>query len=369
MRRPAGPLFGFLLASSVLAGSAAVWGRAAQRPSENEFLGDLPTLRRVEHIVPGTLPRAFATYAQCQTELTVHSDEETGLPVGDDQNAGRVSLCLEAAVREGANVLILPELSLALREPVRKEAMERLRQAAHERQMIIVAGSYYDSNRQSRLPVIGPDWEELGYKIRPSRFESSPRQGRGMTPGDGLLLVSTPFGRVVPLTCVDLISDGVQYELRNLATRAQVDVIANLNFNPAAWEFMIEANSIARRHPVFVSITNVAGAGDRKAQEECRKTGDTGYCYGNSSLFANLRERESDCPNCAKSIMDLLERPFLAGSARALPYDTLVAVAPPFQNALLVYDLNLRLHREPATTNAPDQGYPTVKNIRRVTLQ
>jgi hypothetical protein len=30
---------------------------------------------------------------------------------------------------------------------------------------------------------------------------------------------------------------------------------------------------------------------------------------------------------------------------------------------------NLRLTREPATTNAPDQGYPTVRNLRRVPLQ
>jgi hypothetical protein len=189
-----------------------------------------------------------------------------------------------------------------------------------------------------------------------------------MSPGNELILVTTPYGRIVPLTCVDLISDGVQYTIRNLATRGQVDVIANVNFNPAAWEFMVEANSIVRRHPVFVSITNVASAGDRKLQEDCQKSGDTGYCYGNSSLFANLRERDSDCPNCARSILDLLGPPFTAGPARALPYDALVAVVGPFQRSVLVYDLNLRLTREPATTNAPDQGYSTVRNVRRVAL-
>ena len=103
-------------------------------------------------------------------------------------------------------------------------------------------------------------------------------------------------------------------------------------------------------------------------QQECRQSGDTGYCYGNSSLFGNLRERDADCPNCARSVFDLLAPPFMSGPVRALPYDALAAVIPPFQSAVLIYDLNLRLAREPATTNAPDQGYPAIRNLRRVPL-
>lgn len=357
-----------VVASAFAGVTLSIAGQSPQRPSPAEFLNDLPVVRRIDRAGGKQIAGPFATYAQCQVELSVDSDPETALPVGRDENAKKIDLCLDAAIRERANVLVLPELCLALRRPLRDQILDRLRRSALNEQMVIIAGSYYDDNRQSRLPVIGPNWEELGYKIRPSRFESSPRHGRGMMPGEALLLISTPFGRVLPLTCVDLISDGAQYVVRSLATRGQVDVIANISFNPAAWEFMVEANSIARRHPVFVSITNVAGAGDPKAQEECRKSGDTGYCYGNSSLFANLREKDSDCPNCAKSILDLVERPFLAGAVRALPYDAVVAVVPPFQEALLVYELNLRMSREPATTNAPDQGYPTVRNARRVIL-
>jgi len=336
-----------------------------QAPSE--FGADLPGVRRVDHIGRESV-RPFATYAQCQIELTITGDPATSLPVVSDDNAAKITECVAAAARERANVVILPELALAFRESTRKEVLDGIRRMAREHQMVVLAGLYYDDTRASRLPVIGPDWEELGYKLRPSRFESSPRQGRGMTPGKELILIATPFGRILPLTCVDLISDGAQYVIRNLATRGQVDVIANVNFNPAAWEFMVEANSLTRRHPVFVSITNAANAGDRKLQEDCQRTGDTGYCYGNSSLFANLREKDTDCPDCARSILDLLAPPFVTGSTRALPYDTLVAVIPPFQSALLVYDLNLRLVREPATTNAPDQGYPTVRNVRRVPL-
>jgi hypothetical protein len=34
----------------------------------------------------------------------------------------------------------------------------------------------------------------------------------------------------------------------------------------------------------------------------------------------------------------------------------------------LIYDLNLYMTRVPKTTNAPDQGYPAVRNLRVVSL-
>lgn len=335
-----------------------------------EFLGvalDLPPIRRVDH-KGGQPPQAFATYGQCQIEFSYSVDTSSGLPVVPDDFRAKIESCVSLAIKESVNVLILPELSLAFRAATRNSLLERLRNVSQERGMVILAGSFYDSNRQSRLPVIGPGWEELGYKIKPSRFEVSPRYGLGMKEGKELLLLDTIFGRIIPLTCVDLISDSAQYSVRNLATRNQVDVLANLNFNPAAWEFLIEGNNISRRHPVIVSITNVSGSPDPKKRAECIQKGDNGYCFGNSALFASLRERESDYPNSAKAVADLVEPVFKTGDARSLPYDTLVAVVPPFQEAMLIYDLNLRLVREPAATNAPDQGYPVVRNVRRVPL-
>lgn len=328
---------------------------------------DLPPIRRVDHR-GGQPPKMFATYGQCQIELSYSVDASSGLPVVSDSCLAKIESCLSCAIKENVNVLILPELSLAFRETTRNSLLDRLRSISLERGMIILAGSFYDSNKQSRLPVIGPGWKELGYKIKPSRFEASPRYGLGIKEGKELLLLDTKFGRIMPLTCVDLISDSAQYSVRNLATRNQVDVIANLNFNPAAWEFLLEGNSIARRHPVIVSITNVSGSSDPKKKAECIRKGDNGYCFGNSALFASLREKETDCPNCAKAIEDLVEPVFKTGKVRSLPYDTLVAVIPPFQEAMLIYDLNLRLVREPAATNAPDQGYPVVRNVRRVQL-
>jgi predicted amidohydrolase len=337
-------------------------------PTETSAVAnDLPPIRRADHR-NGQPYRPFATYGQCQIELSYTVDPISGLPVVTDNYRTKVESCISLAIKEDVNVLILPELSLGFRETTRSSVIETLKTVARERGMVFIAGSFYDRNRYSRLPVIGPGWEEYGYKIKPSRFEASPRYGLGMKEGKELLLLDTVFGKIIPLTCVDLISDAAQYSVRNLSTRGQVDVIANLNFNPAAWEFLIEGNSISRRHPVIVSITNISGSPDPKIKTECQQKGDNGYCFGNSALFASLRGRDTDCPNCAKAVIDLVEPVFKTGDVRSLPYDTLVAVVPPFQEGVLIYDVNLRLLREPAATNAPDQGYPVVRNVRCVPL-
>jgi len=328
---------------------------------------DLPPIRRVD-LRNGQPYRPFATYGQCQIELSYVIDLVSGLPIISDIYRSKVESCVSLAIKENVNILILPELSLGFRETTRSSLIEKLKAVSQERNMIIIAGSFYDRNRQSRIPVIGPGWEESGYKLKPSRFEASPKYGFGMKEGKELLVLDTIFGRIIPLVCVDLISDSAQYTIRNLSTRGQVDVIANLNFNPAAWEFLIEGNSISRRHPVIVSITNVSSPPDSKTRTDCQQKGDNGFCFGNSALFASLREGNNDCTNCARVVADLVEPVFKTGDVRSLPYDTLVAVIPPFQEEMLIYDVNLRLLREPVATNAPDQGYPVVRNVRRVPL-
>jgi hypothetical protein len=46
----------------------------------------------------------------------------------------------------------------------------------------------------------------------------------------------------------------------------------------------------------------------------------------------------------------------------------LIAFISPGKEGALMYDLNLRLIRTPAETNAPDQGYPTVRNVKTILL-
>jgi predicted amidohydrolase len=316
---------------------------------------------------------AFARYAQCQIAFTLAGSPATGLAEAADPaaQAGKVLSCVTAARADSATVVVLPELSLALPVTQRDALLWSLTQIARDANMIIVAGSYYDAQRHNRLVVIGPGWMEQGYKTRPSRFEASPRAGLGMTPANEILLLDTDFGRIVVITCVDLISDAVQFAVRNLANRGAMDVLVNINYNPASWEFLIEANSIVRRHPVFATITNVTSPPTGACLSGGRPE-DTGYCFGHSAVFASLRTSAADAPNSAVTVLRDLPPQFIEGTGttahRMLAYDDLVADPGAFFEGLIVYDLNLRLPREPLSTNAPDQGYPTVRDIRYVPL-
>lgn len=333
-------------------------------------LSDLPPVRIFE-IMKGKPPLPFARFGQCQYIFSLGRDDATGLAVVPAEYAARIDRCLEIAAKEHVNVLIFPELALAFPRELRAKIVERIRSAAAQNDMLVIAGSFYDENRFSRIAVISGDGLELGYKLRPSRYEVSPRFGLGMTPGESLLVLHTPYGRLAVVTCVDLISDAVQFTLRSLATRGEIDAVININHNPAAWEFLVEANSLARRHPVFVSITNVAGEPSKKSR--CFPNGiarDDGFCYGNSALFGSIRPRDEDCPNCFKAIEDFVDDRFKAGpkGQRSIPFDTMLADVPIFEETMLVYDLNLRMAKEPITTNAPDQGYPTIRGLRKIPL-
>ena len=275
-------------------------------------------------------------------------------------------MCAAEAVKHNANVLILPELSLAYPEAERDKIIAKLKNIAKQHDMVIIAGSYYDKNRYSRTPIIGKNWFELGYKIRPSFYEASAKKGLGMKQGHYLTVVKTKYGNIMPLVCVDLISDTVNYQIRKLAAEHKIDVLANINYNPAAWEFLIEANSIVRRHPIFATVTNVASVfGQRK---KCIKSGDNGNCGGNTALIANIRNHDLACPNCDSVLKEYLPNRFIFNGHKRLAYDNVVATIPPIKQGLLIYKLNLNLKRIPMAANAPDQGYPPVKDLQFISM-
>jgi predicted amidohydrolase len=317
---------------------------------------------------------------QCQIQLDMPKEPNVrGLWVlaKPDLVERQVASCLQAAVKESVNVLVFPELTLSL-DSVGSARRDRIIAAITEttrnKKMIVVAGSFYDDDRHNRLVLVGPDWIEAGDKIRQSRFEVSPAAGKGMQAGSELLVLRTDYGNFAVFTCVDLISDEVQFEARRLATAGEIDVMININHNPAAWEFLIEANSIVRRHPVFVTITNATVSEDqmKKAPYDVRcwsrtkapnvVQNDSGYCYGHSAVFASL-------PSEVSSDIEVPRQFQAADGQRELAYDQLVGDLGSFREGLLVYELNMWMNRVPANTNAPDQGYPPIRNIHCVTLE
>jgi predicted amidohydrolase len=348
----------------------------AQQPSPETTRGDTLEarsvhVRYVDH--RGNAGRIhFVRFGQCQFRIlldSILSSDGLNRLASADAQQRRIRDCLTVADAEAVDVLVLPELSLAVNDVDRAKFIDEIAKSSIDRSRIVIAGSFYDNRRYSRLAVIGPGWQELGYKVRPSRFEVSPKAGEGMEPADEVLVLKTPQGTFAIITCVDLISDEVQHTLRVLATRGDIDGIININYNPAGLEFLAEANSIARRHPVFISITNVTHPG-----ASCgNRPESSGYCHGNSAIFASLRSNPEDAPNSIVRILDLLP-PYLVQSPngkqkeRLVPYDTVVGALGALDEAVLVYDLNMFLVREPLATNAPDQGYPPLRGLKIVRL-
>jgi hypothetical protein len=177
-----------------------------------------------------------------------------------------------------------------------------------------------------------------------------------MLPNDTLHVFRTKYGNLLTLVCVDIISDDANYMARNLSNKGVIDMLININYNPKSQEFMREASAMTVRHPLFVSLTNVS-----LFQESCTIDGDE---YGNTSVFGSVNNNAfkekllKNIPDCYKINQNTLQP----------AYSYLLGVINPKVEGVLMYDLNLRVIRTPQENNAPDQGYPTVKNLQIIEL-
>ncbi|MGL4518977.1 MAG: hypothetical protein ACRCUJ_04495 [Phocaeicola sp.] len=299
----------------------------------------------------------FARFGQFQLHFDYAFHPETGLIVvkDADQQLKKIAHSLEVAKEKKLNVLIFPELSLSMEADLRNQAIAMLQHHATEQDAIIIAGTYYDEVRYCKNLTILPTATHHSYKLRPSIFEASPLSGQGMTPSDTLHVFRTKYGNLLTLVCVDLISDDLNYMARNLSNRGMIDMLININFNPKSQEFMREASSMSLRHPLFVSLTNVS-----LFQSGGTYDGDE---FGNSSLFGSIHQ-ESHGLKIRSTLPDFYKTP--DGTMLQPAYKNMLALVPPEVEGVLIYDLNLRMIRTPMENNAPDQGYPTVRNIEVV---
>lgn len=315
----------------------------------------------------------FAKYAQCQLNFGYVVDSSTGLPLVKEpiKQIEKIRKCLEIAKQKKINVIIFPELAISLPQKDRLDAIGILENFARENDAIIIAGTYYDENRNSRIVTILPNGTYLGYKVRPSRFEVSPIFGKGMQLADTLLVFKTKYGNFLPITCVDLISDDVNYTARNLSNKGIIDILININYNPKSQEFMREASSMVVRHPLIVNITNVS-----LGKNGCSLDGNE---YGNTSVFGLLREDAQEMllkqiSNCYKTTTDYkncqcdIAEKSKTKTVLQPAYKALLSQISPEVEGVLNYEINLRLIRTPSETNAPDQGYPSIKNLNIIKL-
>lgn len=314
----------------------------------------------------------FARYGQFQLKFDYSVDGTPfGLPQVKEQDSliRKMKICLDIALENKINVAVFPELSLSFKTNKHNKFVRYLEKFSSENDMIIIAGTYYDRTGICKNATILPTGTHYTYKIRPSIFESSTLSGHGMAFSDTLHLFNTKYGRFLTLVCVDLISDDANYCVRDLSNKGMIDMLININYNPKSQEFMREASAMTARHPLFVSLTNVSCHG-----KIVKYTWD-GYEFGNTSVFGSIRnsfkEEIAESLPSFYCVTDSIEK---EGKQKPViqthpAYKSMLGIINPGEESLLMYDINLRVIRTPQENNAPDQGYPTIKNIQKIDLK
>ncbi len=313
----------------------------------------------------------FARYGQFQLKYDYTIDDTPlGLPQIDEQDLQieKIKKCLDIAKNKGIDVAIFPELSVSLKKNKRNKLIKYIEKFAADHDMIIIAGTYYDDEGVCKNVTALPTGTVLTYKLRPSIFESSALGGKGMSFSDTLHLFNTKYGNFLTLVCVDFISDDANYRVRELSNKGLLDILININFNPKSQEFMREASAISVRHPIFVCLTNVCCYGEVK-----KFTWDEDE-FGNTSIFGSVQnEFKSEITNslppfyCVSDTITENNKQIVNTKTHPA-YKSMLGLVNPGEEALLLYDINLRVIRAPEENNAPDQGYPTIKNIEVIDI-
>lgn len=317
---------------------------------------EFPYIKNIEY--EAGIQQNFARYGICQLQIPL-TDTTKGLKTIKDAKKVKESIlaCIKKAIKNNVNVLIFPELSVAFNTKNRIEILDIMKETAKTHDIIIIAGSFYSEYRENIVPIILPTGIEYSYKIKPSKFEVSPIADEGMTRGDTLTVISSKYGKILPIVCVDLISDEIQFIARYLSNKNIINTLVNITYNPASQEFMREMSAAVKRHELFGIIANVAHP-FKDIQMTCIDT-----CYGNSSIFATLFIQQ-------KKTTKLISECFKDCKKKKLhpAYSTLISQVNPDIEGMIIIDLNLSTVRPPKRTNAPDQGYPTVKNLKIINL-
>ncbi|MCX6583310.1 MAG: hypothetical protein NT166_24300 [Candidatus Aminicenantes bacterium] len=323
------------------------------------------TLPQIEYISYAQMEKLNTVrYAQCQLKYELFPNKKTGLSMVKDPEKleNKIRMCLQIGLEKKVNVFIFPELSLSLPEKMRENLLNDLFTFSKNNDLIIIGGSFYDDFRKNKVPIIIPSGIFYSYKIRQSKFEVSPLKGEGMEAGEKLLVLHTKYGNILVITCVDLISDDIQYIARYLSNRKLINILITISYNPVSMEFMREVSAIVKRHELFGLITNISNPNALSNDNSNCKDDNK---YGNSSVFATINDEYK------KNLIPLISDCFKDCNLETInsSYSTLIAQLNSNDEAMLICDLNLNVIRPPLVTNAPDQGYPPIKNIEKIFIQ
>jgi predicted amidohydrolase len=179
-----------------------------------------------------------------------------------DENLDRAERFLRAAAREGAALCVLPEmfqtpyeLDLMERaaEPSTGPSLTRIREAARELRLHVVAGSFPEREGRSIYNasfLVGPDGGLLGRHRKIHLFDVSlaevkVKESAVLSPGDAPLIAELPFCRLGVAICYD-----VRFpEIFRAFESARVDVIAlpaafSRTTGAAHWHLLLRSRAV-----------------------------------------------------------------------------------------------------------------------------
>jgi HAD superfamily phosphoserine phosphatase-like hydrolase len=121
----------------------------------------------------------------------------------------RLQLILQDAAAVGANLVVLPELS------VPEELLPLLQEWGKSNKCIVVAGSHYwneQSGYVARCPILIGGSQYFSFKLHPAPSEVSPIHGLGVQPGPkACILRNTSVGDLAVLICSDFLTPEIRH--------------------------------------------------------------------------------------------------------------------------------------------------------------
>jgi tetratricopeptide (TPR) repeat protein len=166
----------------------------------------------------------------------------------------KILKALEVANQQDVDIICFPELSFA------KEFVSKVKKY---KDMIIIAGSFYDQNF-NKCPVIVNGEEYPVYKINPSPYlETEIARGKGMKSGKDIKIFGTKDRKFTfgVLICLDYLAESYRlynYESNNVEG---VNFIFNPSFNPDPERFQRRADTDCENYHVDIVQTNVSKYG------------------------------------------------------------------------------------------------------------
>ncbi len=199
----------------------------------------------------------------CQISADIRRNPEDGLIYlrNERQTSESLRKCLQKSIESGVNVLMFPEHSMSFRNETLFDEIQALFQtSANFHNMIILGGTYYDSDRYSRFPVFGGGWTLTGYKFGSNYYEAEIYKKTGARPGKNLSILETDYGRFLIVIGVDILNDSVQYSARRLAAGGAIDGVIVLANSANSLELLSECNRLVRHRSMFVLFVNAVSS-------------------------------------------------------------------------------------------------------------